>query len=221
MCSQKVGSTPGIEYSHNKSSSFAHLDPETGCKRPCTLRHKCGKKKIKPPSQMKIWKLCCTTSDSDLLLSPLPRNSRHILFRNPWPCYWNTCTFQIVSESAHILFQDLGSINRMILWGIIWGLRFLWLLTYFTTAQQQMLLVGTCCMYCREEFSLKQIDFAVKDVGKLICGRTGKVPMSPPHLPQNPSMSQLLWVDTNNWLSGVQGQLVAFLSKECVWLYRL
>lgn len=127
MCSQKVGSTPGIECSHNKSSSFAHLDPETGCRRPCPLRHKCGKEKIKPPSQMKIWKLCCTTGDSDLLLSPLPRNSGHVLFRNPWPCYWNTCTFQIPSESAHILFPDLGSINWMILWGIIWGLRFLWL----------------------------------------------------------------------------------------------
>lgn len=42
-------------------------------------------------------------------------------------------------------------------------------------------------MYCTEEYSLKQIDFAVKDVGKLMCGRRGKVPVSPPQLPQNPS----------------------------------
>lgn len=59
-------------------------------------------------------------------------------------------------------------------------------------------------MYCTDEFSLKQIDFAVKDVGKLMCGRRRKVPMPPSQLPKIPvGLSCSEWI---NWVSGVQGQ---------------
>jgi len=100
------------ERSHSKSPSFAQLDPEVGCKDRAHSGLSVEKQKMQPPSQMKIWKLSCTTSDSDLLLSPLPRNSGHLLFRNPWPRHLgNACTSQILSENAHILFPDLGSIK--------------------------------------------------------------------------------------------------------------
>lgn len=80
---------------------------------------------------------------------------------------------------------------------------------YSTIAQQQMLLVGTWRIYHTEEFSLKQIDFNVEDVGKFVlfmCERGRKFPMSPPQLLPNCGGSQLLGVDPIAWASGVQGQ---------------
>lgn len=80
----------------------------TGVQRPCMLWHSCrGAKNMEPPPRTKTQKLCCATSDLELLPAPSARDPGCLLLRNPSLCYWNACTSQLLAQS--ILFADLDS----------------------------------------------------------------------------------------------------------------